>query len=719
MNAHDLTGCAPIPLAHYLKALGVLRLVAEQADGKARARWDGERFILLTSFTEEELVSFFAERYSPTPVFSPWNRGSGFFTKNDKVLSGVENSRALRFADLREGLVAARQSAQGYLEADAADQLKEAKGDLLLATRCHWRGRLREWLDAAVVVGADGRLRYPALLGTGGNDGRFDFTYNYLQRLGELFNFSDDDGKPRRGTVEAIRAALFATPARVVKAGRPIGQFLPGVAGGANNSNGPEAQSGINPADFVLLLEGAILFTAQITRRLGTSTGSMAAAPFVFEGRNAGHASAAEGEKNTRGEQWMPLWSQPVGLRELKLLLREGRAQVGATVARDGLDFACAVARLGTARGVAAFQRYGYAERNGLSNLAVPLGRFFVPSAANPRVALLDEVDPWRQRVGRRAGDEHAPGSLRRVNRELNESIFAVTRAPDHPARWQALLLTMAGVEAALMTSSAAQTGPIPRLGPEWIAAADDGSPEFRLAVACGLQAESFASNGRAVDPVRHHWLPLDVHGRLALSGTALQARLIDDPRVVMTGRSGLEDAVALVERRILEARQHGGMPFPLTAAPGTGAGAADLAAALACTVDFDRVMRLARAFAAVDPIAWRNGHPAISRAGSGAMPDEAWMAIRLAHTAGTLRASLAIPTDPCIVRRLSSGDAPGAVVVALRRLGAAGLHAAFRCATATPAQARRWAAALAFPISQRTADRFADCLAPAIEKGE
>lgn len=27
-----LSGCAPVPIAHYLKALGVLRLVAEQAD---------------------------------------------------------------------------------------------------------------------------------------------------------------------------------------------------------------------------------------------------------------------------------------------------------------------------------------------------------------------------------------------------------------------------------------------------------------------------------------------------------------------------------------------------------------------------------------------------------------------------------------------------------------------------------------------------------------
>jgi len=32
-----LNGCAPIPLAHYLKALGILRLVAESEHGDANA----------------------------------------------------------------------------------------------------------------------------------------------------------------------------------------------------------------------------------------------------------------------------------------------------------------------------------------------------------------------------------------------------------------------------------------------------------------------------------------------------------------------------------------------------------------------------------------------------------------------------------------------------------------------------------------------------------
>ena len=36
LHMHTLKGCSPAPLANYLKALGVLRLVAEQADLNAR-----------------------------------------------------------------------------------------------------------------------------------------------------------------------------------------------------------------------------------------------------------------------------------------------------------------------------------------------------------------------------------------------------------------------------------------------------------------------------------------------------------------------------------------------------------------------------------------------------------------------------------------------------------------------------------------------------------
>ena len=46
MNETILEGCAPFPLASYLKALGLIRLVAEQVDAGARGSWNRERFCL-------------------------------------------------------------------------------------------------------------------------------------------------------------------------------------------------------------------------------------------------------------------------------------------------------------------------------------------------------------------------------------------------------------------------------------------------------------------------------------------------------------------------------------------------------------------------------------------------------------------------------------------------------------------------------------------------
>src|SRR5690606_26564421 len=95
-------------LAHYLKAVGVLRLIAEQADREARGFWRQEAFVLVTQLDENEVVDFFLRRYSPTALVAPWNQGSGFFTDDDPGVSPAERSTAARFSGLREGIRAAR-----------------------------------------------------------------------------------------------------------------------------------------------------------------------------------------------------------------------------------------------------------------------------------------------------------------------------------------------------------------------------------------------------------------------------------------------------------------------------------------------------------------------------------------------------------------------------------------------------------------------------------
>jgi len=63
LHLHHLLGCAPAPLANYLKALGILRLVAVQADATARGWWQDEHFCLMTKLSKDELEKFFSSAY--------------------------------------------------------------------------------------------------------------------------------------------------------------------------------------------------------------------------------------------------------------------------------------------------------------------------------------------------------------------------------------------------------------------------------------------------------------------------------------------------------------------------------------------------------------------------------------------------------------------------------------------------------------------------------
>ncbi len=58
LHLHALKGCSPAPLAHYLKALGILRLIVEQgADREARGWWQDECFCLLSTLSRDQLES--------------------------------------------------------------------------------------------------------------------------------------------------------------------------------------------------------------------------------------------------------------------------------------------------------------------------------------------------------------------------------------------------------------------------------------------------------------------------------------------------------------------------------------------------------------------------------------------------------------------------------------------------------------------------------------
>lgn len=554
MNEHLLGGCTPTPLAHYLKALGILRLVAEQKDPHAAGRWRGDQFILCTVLSREELEEFFLEEYRPTPIIAPWNGGSGFYPNDNK--SGIDPIKAAttgRLSLYGEVITLACKCVGAREESPK----NEEKGNFLLQLRALLPDSALLWLDAAVMLTTE-KPTYPPLLGTGGNDGRLDFTNNFMQRIIELFD--PLEGKPTQKSSIWLAGALNGESAHglVPKA---IGQFSPGNAGGPNATTGFDTDSLINPWDFVLMLEGALLFAGTATRRMESSDSSVLSYPFTVRtaGTGTGCSNIAD-ESPSRAEIWMPLWNKTIKTQELRILLSEGRVTVGRRAARDGLDFARAVSGYGVDRGVSSFQRYAFLMRSGKAYLATPLSRINV--RRNPQADLVTQLDrnQWLERLRRFARDKNAPGRIQQLVRRLEDGIFSLTQRGDRAAL-QNILILLGKIQQACANSAKTReaVAPVPVLGAEWAMDADDNSHEFRLACALAGLVE-----------MRANLLPLQwSKGKFEWDVGSSQA--------VWGGGSLVGNLLRVLDRRLLDAQRSDGEDKPLSGLP-----AADLTAVMA-----------------------------------------------------------------------------------------------------------------------------------------
>jgi CRISPR-associated protein Csx17 len=476
VNDLRLEGCRPEPLGSYLKALGVIRLVRGQADPAAKCFWADDTFVLRTVLDRLQLVEFFLDRYVPTPLVSPWNGGSGFGPKDRKTgIEAIEGSDLLRLAPYREAIHVAR----GLF--DEAGRKGWSKDVLLEACRARLPEAAVEWMDAAVALAAGGPA-YPPLLGTGGNDGRFEFSNNFMQRVAEVLALAEGRGKRKREQSEEwLQAALFADRATKRPKG-PIGQFDPGSAGGVNSSPFGSAESLVDPWDWVLLLEGALLFAGAAARRLGAGSRGRAAAPFTFGASAVGYTGSAVDE-TSRGEIWVPLWPRPASAEEIAQLIGEARAEWRGRPARRGVDMVRAVSNLGVDRGIDRFNRFALVERLGRNTLAVAAGR--VPVLARPEVPLLAQLDAWVDAA--RRGRE-APAGVRSSVGRIDAAMYELAL---HGGASRLQHVLVAAADAELVVGRASNFRERVRLGPvsglvaaDWVPRLNDGSHDFRVALA-------------------------------------------------------------------------------------------------------------------------------------------------------------------------------------------------------------------------------------------
>ena len=454
MNRILLEGCRPEPLASYLKALGVLRIIGNQADPEARGHWSTEGFLLTTNLSQERIAEFFLSGYEPTAIVSPWNGGSGFAPKdNTEALEVIENSTDQRLTNYRNVIAHVKQV--GHYDSKGSID----KAAYLTNLRNSIPDEALPWLDAAAVLFADG-VRFPVLLGTGGNDGRLDFSNNYMQRLCDALSL-----RPVKKNL-ADRPAQWLTQALTGMGESPlmdaaIGQFDPGSAGGSNSAPQGKGKSLVNPWDFVFMLEGAMVFSGAAVRRRGEGSATVSI-PFWFSASPIGYGSATD--ENSRGEIWAPLWEQPTNLRSVVSLFAEGRITWDGQQARSGLDAARAIATLQHDRRISGFVRYVIAERFGLSNIATPVGRIDMPTREREDVDVTVTLDRWLQGVKR-----FAPSGVQSQVRIAEQALFSLATASFKDQRASLVmevLEAVARVEIACAKSSSlrADVRPISRL---------------------------------------------------------------------------------------------------------------------------------------------------------------------------------------------------------------------------------------------------------------
>jgi len=550
---HDiaLVGCTPDPLMSYLKALGILRLVSEQKDPEAHGWWKNNLFWIRSSLDGDALVRFFLEEYRPTPIVAPWAGGSGFFSgDNAKAVNSLCSSAADRCASY----AAAIHQVRRIIEAERiTDKPKnDEKSRLIRRYRRELPDDVVAWMDTAMVLQQEGQGFAP-LLGTGGNDGRLDFTQNFMQRIMTLGLHKNEPASNKSRMW--LAHALFASQAKLDKAS--VGQFSPGRAGGPNATQGMEGASTDNPWDFILMIEGSLLFAGAAVRRFGIAERARAAFPFTVRSIAAGFDSpASTDEAESRGELWLPLWVRPVNKEELCQLLGEGRADVSGRPARDATDFARAVAGLGVDRGVYSFSRTAFLKRNGKAFLNTALSRFDVRE--RPEADILREIDTWLDSFRRAAGDRNAPTRFVAALRSIDSAIFDFCRHGSKPL-FQRILLALGRAERELaLTEGKVGNGktevkPLAGLSKDWIDAANDNSPEFEIALALSqLHDPSFR-----IGPLRTNLESVDWTKRC-------RAWAEKDRAVVWNAADLATNLANVLQRRVMDGQRQGCEDLPL-----------------------------------------------------------------------------------------------------------------------------------------------------------
>lgn len=715
MNEITLKGCKLEPLMSYLKALGVLRIVAEQIDPGIRGCWREGVFVIRSELDEKSLIDFFINIYKPTPVIVPWS-GADFFavdtdsattnyTKiptSSRVIEAFLSTTSERLSEYRDALICALSTLQKSKISKKEDlNNKRLKRNYIAMLRSNSHEKVVDWIDTCSVL-TDEKATFSALLGSGGgSDGNTHFSDNFMQNLWDVLpDFDQQRKKKSNAGLNLLIGALQENTIADLVPGRTSTIYDAGASGGVNAGQGFERVSLANPWNFILCLEGTLFFAGAIARRYMKSEKGYATFPFQARLSSTNLEISADKERSGK-EIWLPVWEKWASYKEICSIFNEGRMSVGGKLAEYGVDFARAAATLGADRGIHAFHRYIIVKgRIGGENYntSAHLGRFYVSDL--PHTTLLQEIDAWLNRLRIHASDDDTPPRFRSALRRIESSIFAYCQYGG--ARHFADILCALGA-AEMEFSRGKDLFPLAGLDPEWISAADDGSVEFEIALSLAGIHDASGKVGLLrsnLEPVR---IGKNKQGEQFAKWTE------SDREVVWSSLSLARNMAAVLERRLMDSGRNMCESLPFAARRTASLDA--VSAFLAGETDDERIKELLWGMILIDH---SKTYPRLVREQTSSMPlPRVYALLKLLFLPWPLHTDLGdveVRPEPAITALLRANRLNEACALALRRLRSSGLVPMYSQQKSGAAYMTDWhvhdptrlAAALLIPVSSR-----------------
>lgn len=601
-DALALPGCKHDILGHYLKAIGLLRVLAkcadhpDHADPEAEGWWDMENaYFCLRSQkygTIGRLTEFFEKHYRPTPVFA-----------DETNANRVKRSTSLSLTDY---FVAAAAKLGVHL----SDEVSASEA--FVAYRDAPASMHAELLDAVSAPRFVSGSNNPLWLSKGRTSGKGHIWSSFGEYVDDFEKLRTQKSK---GSFHALVKSAISGTGSDTKAAKGKGTpFFPDAIKGYNFGAGWVKETyPFNALDYILAVEGAFALRGGAARVIGANARRFAAFPFVFD---TGEEMLDDSNKlqGTAHALWLPLWDRATTYAELASFISDAQARLPNKDARYSAEFVRALNAQGVDAGFAGWQEFRF-KMKGSRVPWVSTGALIThrPTEQRSRGAAtllnraLDPLDAslfldqfaWQ-------GQDAGARSPHRFGAAIN-SVMETAALEPTPRHCLALLETIFAACRQMCISDSFRNNlrggratffaPLPMAEWDELLHGMEAEPEFRIARAlASLTGQRVEGNAdlTVVEPMLGSILPLKVGRR----GWYLPEKDERHHQDVWTGSDLALDLAAVLQRRYMDSARH---PRPALRSP-HGASLPDVLSFLRGELD---EMRIARWTEALSLIGW------------------------------------------------------------------------------------------------------------------